>query len=313
MKLKHLFTREMNRQSLVRLGFRSWSYFRTGFGTYFSTPIGVLNTFLLLYIASQQVHFINRFFGNFWVFICVFGTVGVLASVFAGWLHFKRSRAYSSDMEISVEANPWNWKVTPGKEKIISVPSSVLSYNAMVLGTDATLLGYNASVLGYEYSLFGFDVSILSTESSLLNYDAAILSTDAALVNIEMYHAIMDMLIAQAKTLGTLTPEMRRTHESITRKLQELYPRFTDLLPRYRDFRKRYVLLLPTYRQFIPLYENVLSRYRSFISPYEQLRVKYVYFRDVWKWLLDLGELPKDLTALNPPKDLTVLDLPKNS
>ena len=43
--------------------------------------------------------------------------VGVPLAIFMGLFHFKRSQAYSAEVDIGVEANPYYYKVTPGKER----------------------------------------------------------------------------------------------------------------------------------------------------------------------------------------------------
>ena len=50
--------------------------------------------------------------------IVVFGPLGV----FIGWLHMKGTLAYPTDVTINVEANPYNYKMMPGKETEISWP-----------------------------------------------------------------------------------------------------------------------------------------------------------------------------------------------
>jgi hypothetical protein len=66
-------------------------------------------------------------FPTFWLFSILAIVVGVPLAVFSGYFHFKRSEAYSSEVDIGVEANPYYYKITPGKEKDIGVPFTVAS------------------------------------------------------------------------------------------------------------------------------------------------------------------------------------------
>jgi hypothetical protein len=79
------------------------------------------------YLAIANVPFLKEVFGNFVVFAIFTISVGVPISILAGYIHFKKSRAYSSEMDITTEANPWYYKLTPGKEAMLSVPTTVIS------------------------------------------------------------------------------------------------------------------------------------------------------------------------------------------
>jgi hypothetical protein len=70
---------------------------------------------------------LKSLFSNFLVFSVLAAAVGVPLSILAGYLHFKRSRAYSSEVDISVEANPYYFKIIPGKEREINVPVAIAS------------------------------------------------------------------------------------------------------------------------------------------------------------------------------------------
>jgi hypothetical protein len=48
--------------------------------------------------------------------------VGVPLAVVVGWTHLKRSKLFSSELDISVEANPYNYKLPPGWMKEAWVP-----------------------------------------------------------------------------------------------------------------------------------------------------------------------------------------------
>ena len=43
-------------------------------------------------------------------------------SVLVGWSHYKRTPLFTSEKDIQVEANPYNYKIRPGKEEEMVFP-----------------------------------------------------------------------------------------------------------------------------------------------------------------------------------------------
>ena len=102
---------------------RLWYYFRIGYGTYLTFLLGAVNTLVVVwYLAIREVPAIENFFGHFVGFAVVVALVGVPLSVAMGWLHIKRTPAYSSEMDIGVEANPYYYKLPPGYNKEAFAP-----------------------------------------------------------------------------------------------------------------------------------------------------------------------------------------------
>lgn len=235
----------------MRRIFRGWYYFRIGYGTYLTFLLGFVTTIVTVYyLAINNIPELKSVFSSFLWFFVFAVMIGVPLAVFSGYLHFKRTRAFASEQDISVEANPWYWKVTPGRDALISVPSSTLSYEAAVLSTKAGLLGYDASILG--------------TEAALLNYEAAILNTDASIISADMSVASIKMSLALAKAVGALTPEIEADYNRLAPLYSELRRRFEEFVPRYRSYHERYAALLPRYRWFVPQYEQLIPRYQHF-------------------------------------------------
>lgn len=102
---------------------RLWYYFRIGYGTYLTFLLGALNTLIVVwYLAIQGAPAIENLFGHFVPFAVVVTLVGVPLSVAMGWLHIKRTPAYSSEMDIGVEANPYYYKLPPGYNREAFAP-----------------------------------------------------------------------------------------------------------------------------------------------------------------------------------------------
>lgn len=94
---------------------RAWYYFRLGYSTYLTFILGYVSTLITVYyLAIKNVPSLLDIFPKFVPFAILATIVGVPLSVAVGWIHLKRSNLYSSEATISVEANPWNYKLPPG-------------------------------------------------------------------------------------------------------------------------------------------------------------------------------------------------------
>jgi hypothetical protein len=119
--------------NLRRLLFRSWFYFRVGYSTYLTFLLGFATTIVTVYyLAINNIPALKSVFTSFWLFTILSVAVGVPLSVLGGWLHYKRSQAYSSEVDIAVEANPYYFKIIPGKEKELQVPLTVANIDLTV-------------------------------------------------------------------------------------------------------------------------------------------------------------------------------------
>ncbi len=110
----------MKTQDLV---FRSWYYFRTGYNTYLTFPIGYVSTLVTIYyLAIRNVSGLESIFPKFSTFGIVATIVSFPLSVAIGWGHLKRSQAWKSEIDVSTEANPYNYKLPPGYSKEVLFP-----------------------------------------------------------------------------------------------------------------------------------------------------------------------------------------------
>lgn len=101
--------------SKLRFLARVWYYFRIGYGTYLTFVLGAVNTLIVVwYLAIREMPAVETFFGHFIPFAIVTTVIGVPLGVIMGWVHLKRSPAFSSEQDIGMEANPWYYKLPPG-------------------------------------------------------------------------------------------------------------------------------------------------------------------------------------------------------
>lgn len=114
----------MNGKAASRLISRAWYYFRLGYSTYLTFLLGYISTLVTVYyLAVKNIPSLLDVFPKFVPFAVLATVVGVPLSVGVGWIHLKRSTLYTSETDISMEANPYNYKLVPGKETEIFYPA----------------------------------------------------------------------------------------------------------------------------------------------------------------------------------------------
>jgi len=103
---------------------RIWYYFRIGYNTYLTFLMGFISTLVTVYyLAIKSMPEIELLFSRFWLFAILATIVGTPISVLVGWIHAKRSGLLSAEIDISVEANPYNYKLFPGYWKEVAFPA----------------------------------------------------------------------------------------------------------------------------------------------------------------------------------------------
>ena len=90
------------------VGFRSWYYFRMGWGTYFAFIFAAINTLVVTYyLAIERVPALLTIFPNFLQYILIISAIGVPLLIIVGYIHYKRTLAFKSEIDIVVESNPY--------------------------------------------------------------------------------------------------------------------------------------------------------------------------------------------------------------
>lgn len=94
---------------------RSWFYFRVGYATYLGFLHGLMNTIILLYFFMVK-NMTGEFFGTSLWGLLVMMSISLVFPIagIVGYIHFKRTPAYASEADITVESNPWYYKLPPG-------------------------------------------------------------------------------------------------------------------------------------------------------------------------------------------------------
>lgn len=121
------------------LPFRAWYYFRTGYSTYLAFMIATVNTMVTVYyLAIKNIPDLQIIFPSFtvWVLFVVFAIAPL--AVLVGWLHMKRSPAFRSEMDVTMEANPYYYKLPPGywREALVPAMLETIRLNLKVMSRE---------------------------------------------------------------------------------------------------------------------------------------------------------------------------------
>ena len=91
-----------------RKGFRGWFYFRTGWSTYFVFILAAINTLTVTYfLAIDNYPALKAVFPTFEQYAVIMVSVGIPLLIVVGYFHYKKTLAYKSEMDITVESNPY--------------------------------------------------------------------------------------------------------------------------------------------------------------------------------------------------------------
>ena len=91
-----------------RIGFRGWFYFRTGWSTYFVFILAAINTLTVTYfLAIDNYPVLKAVFPTFEQYALITVSVGIPLLIVVGYFHYKKTLAYKSEMDITVESNPY--------------------------------------------------------------------------------------------------------------------------------------------------------------------------------------------------------------
>ena len=90
------------------VGFRGWFYFRMGWSTYFAFILAAINTLTVTYfLAVDNYPTLKIIFPSFEIYILVTITIGVPLLIFIGYSHYKKTKAFRSEMDVLIESNPF--------------------------------------------------------------------------------------------------------------------------------------------------------------------------------------------------------------
>ena len=101
-------------------GFRGWFYFRMGWSTYFAFILAAINTLTVTYfLAVDNYPTLKIIFPSFEIYVLIITSIGVPLLIFVGYSHYKKTKAFRSEMDILVESNPFLRRTTVNTDIIL--------------------------------------------------------------------------------------------------------------------------------------------------------------------------------------------------
>ena len=110
-------------------GFRSWYYFRMGWSTYFAFIFAAINTLTVTYyLAIEKVPILISIFPSFIQYVLIVSVIGIPFLIAIGYVHFKRSKAFKSEVDITVETNPYQRRTVVNTELLLEINLKLIEY-----------------------------------------------------------------------------------------------------------------------------------------------------------------------------------------
>jgi len=110
-------------------GFRGWYYFRMGWSTYFAFIFAAINTLTVTYyLAIEKVPSLEIIFPNFIQYVVIVSGIGIPFLIAVGFVHYKRSKAFKSEVDIIVETNPYQRRTIVNTELLLEINLKLMEF-----------------------------------------------------------------------------------------------------------------------------------------------------------------------------------------
>ena len=110
-------------------GFRSWYYFRMGWSTYFAFIFAAINTLTVTYyLAIEKIPSLELLFPTFIQYVIIVSGLGIPILITVGYIHYKRSKAFKSEVDIIVETNPYQRRTIVNTEMILELNLKLMEF-----------------------------------------------------------------------------------------------------------------------------------------------------------------------------------------
>ena len=110
-------------------GFRSWYYFRMGWSTYFAFIFAAINTLTVTYyLAIEKIPVLEIIFPTFIQYVVIVSGIGVPVLIAIGYVHYKRSKAFKSEVDIIVETNPYQRRTIVNTELLLEINLKLMEF-----------------------------------------------------------------------------------------------------------------------------------------------------------------------------------------
>lgn len=106
---------------------RSWYYFRQGWSLYFAFIFSAINTFTVTYyLAIEKMPFLDLIFPTFGHYIIIMVSIALPILMAVGYVHFKKSSAFKSEVSVNFESNPFPRRTLVNTEVILKLNYEIL-------------------------------------------------------------------------------------------------------------------------------------------------------------------------------------------
>ena len=90
------------------VGFRGWFYFRMGWSTYFVFFLAAINTLTVTYfLAIDNYPSLKSVFTSFEQYVVITVCIGIPLLIVVGYAHYKKTKAFTSEVDVLLETNPF--------------------------------------------------------------------------------------------------------------------------------------------------------------------------------------------------------------
>jgi hypothetical protein len=136
-------------------GFRAWYYFRNGWTTYFAFIFAATNTLVVTYyLAIEQIPFLKEVFPTFIHYVLLLVVIGVPFLILIGYLHYKRTSAYSNEVAVNFESNPFQRRILINSEINLKINIKLLELISKLADKNTQLDGEETKKLIKDFQKF---------------------------------------------------------------------------------------------------------------------------------------------------------------
>ncbi|MGI0009813.1 MAG: hypothetical protein ACREAE_00240 [Nitrosopumilaceae archaeon] len=83
-------------------------------------------------MAIKQAPFLEEVFPSFLSYLGIISAIGIPLLILVGYVHYKRTAAFSSEVDITAESNPYLYKLYPGYTTEVLFPLYLVMTNMLI-------------------------------------------------------------------------------------------------------------------------------------------------------------------------------------
>lgn len=93
-----------------------------GYASYFAFIFAAVNTLTVTYyLAVERYPTLEAIFPNFLQYVVIVAAIGIPLLILVGYSHFKKTQAYRSEAEISMESDPFRRRMVINTEILVNL------------------------------------------------------------------------------------------------------------------------------------------------------------------------------------------------